>query len=121
MKTFANVVWAILIGWWAALVNYISAFLCFITIIFIPIGHQYVKFAKLSWMPFGKKVVLTKDGGKTVLNVVWAVLFGWEQALACFLGGCLLCVTIIGIPLGLQSFKFAKLYLLPLGATIEKE
>jgi len=34
--------------------------------------------------------------------------------------GIILCMTIIGIPFGMQHFKIAKLALMPFGATIER-
>ena len=53
-----------------------------------------------------------------VINVIWAILFGWENVLAILLSGVVCCVTIIGIPVGLQLFKAAKFILLPIGAKI---
>ena len=51
-------------------------------------------------------------------NILWIALFGWELALLSLAAGFLCCLTIVGIPFGLQSFKFAKLSLLPFGARI---
>lgn len=52
------------------------------------------------------------------INVLWAILFGWENALAILLSGVICCITIIGLPIGLQLFKAAKFILLPVGSTI---
>jgi len=51
-------------------------------------------------------------------NVLWVILFGWELALAHLITGIALCVTIIGIPLGLANFKLIPVSLLPLGTEI---
>lgn len=118
MKTVANVLWIIFFGWWYWIYYVLVGVLCCVSIIFIPVGLQCFKFAKLMFAPFGKTVTLTKSGGKMVINVIWAILFGWENALAILLSGVVCCITIIGIPVGLQLFKAAKFILLPIGATI---
>ena len=46
------------------------------------------------------------------------LLSGIPLALAAVLNGLALCITIIGIPFGLQCFKLAKLALSPFGATV---
>ena len=103
-----------------ALSNLLAGVLCCITIILIPVGLQMFKFAKLSFLPFGKEVKWVKTEGKMFLNVIWAILFGWESALAYLLIGVILCITVVLIPAGLQLFKMAKLVLLPIGAQVDK-
>ena len=57
-----------------------------------------------------------------LLNIVWLVLGGFIVVLAYLLGGLLLCITIIGIPFGIQCFKLAGLALSPFGREVrEKE
>lgn len=51
-------------------------------------------------------------------NIIWMLFGGVFTALYWFCVGCLFCLTIVGIPFGLQSFKMAKLALLPFGARI---
>lgn len=51
-------------------------------------------------------------------QVVWVLLAGWWLALSYLIAGALLCITIIGIPFGLQSFKLAGLALAPFGKRI---
>ena len=59
------------------------------------------------------------DGaGSFLLNVVWLILSGLPLALEHAVLGGVLCVTIIGIPFGLQYFKLAKLALMPFGAVV---
>jgi uncharacterized membrane protein YccF (DUF307 family) len=56
---------------------------------------------------------------RLVLNVLWVVLGGgfviWLQYI---LGGLLLCLTVVGIPFGVQCFKIAEMGLLPFGKEI---
>ena len=51
-------------------------------------------------------------------NIIWFVLCGWWLALAHLVTGLLLCVTIVGIPLGLANLKLIPLSLMPLGREI---
>ena len=51
-------------------------------------------------------------------NILWIILGGLAIAIEWALVGLILCISIIGIPLGLQSFKMAKLALWPFGAEI---
>jgi uncharacterized membrane protein YccF (DUF307 family) len=57
-----------------------------------------------------------------LLNLVWLVFGGFIIVLGYLLGAILLCITIIGIPFGIQCFKLAGLALAPFGREIrEKE
>lgn len=57
--------------------------------------------------------------GRCLGNVIWFLLGGFILALNWLLLGVVYCITIIGIPMGLQCFKFARLSLWPFGADIE--
>ena len=72
----------------------------------------------MSLLPFGKKVVLKFDE-HPVANVIWVLVGGWEIAIAYLVFGCLNCITIIGIPRGIQCFKIMKLAFFPFGAKIK--
>ena len=50
-----------------------------------------------------------------VLNILWFILGGFLVSLAYILGGILLCITIIGIPFGIQHLKMTRLAILPFG------
>ena len=118
MRVLGNILWIILgglaiaIGW--ALVGLI---LC-ISIIGIPFGLQAFKMAGLTLTPFGKTVQYGGGVGSALANILWVVLVGWGMALGYLGAGVLNCITIIGIPFGIQSFKMAKLALWPFGAQI---
>ncbi len=89
-----------------------------ITIIGIPVGLQCFKFASLSFFPFGKEVSYGGGAGSLILNIIWLVVSGLPLALEHLVFGMVLCITVIGIPFGLQQFKLAKLALMPFGAEI---
>lgn len=120
MRTIGNVLWFVLAGFWLFLGYVAAGVLACILIITIPLGIAAFRLANFVVWPFGRTAV-KKTGagaGSVVGNVVWLVLFGWELALAHLLTGALLCVTIIGIPLGLANFKMIGLSLWPLGREI---
>lgn len=121
MKTVGNIIWLIFGGLeWALALIFVGLIWC-ITIIGIPVGVKMFHMATFVIWPFGKSVNNTSvTGFKTVLNVIWAILFGWIVALGFLFTGVIFCITIIGIPFGLQYFKMAKFVLLPLGRTFEK-
>ena len=55
-----------------------------------------------------------------IVNTIWLLLFGWEFFLVQLISGIFCCITIIGIPAGIQAFKFSKLSLAPFGAQVKK-
>lgn len=89
-----------------------------ISIIGIPYGIQCFKFASMSFFPFGKEIVYGGGAVSFIVNVIWILISGIPLAVEHLVIGCLLCVTIIGIPFGLQQFKLAKLALMPFGTSI---
>ncbi|MCI1665467.1 MAG: YccF domain-containing protein [Atopobiaceae bacterium] len=118
MSFIGNVIWFLFAGLWQALAwAFVGALWC-ITVVGIPVGLQCFKMAGLSCMPFGRQVVYGGGLGSTVVNVLWIVFGGAELALAFCVNGALLCITVVGIPFGLQCFKQAKLALMPIGAAV---
>ncbi|RRC91929.1 YccF domain-containing protein [Erysipelotrichaceae bacterium OH741_COT-311] len=118
MSFIGNLIWFIFGGVWLALGWFVVGVLWCITIIGIPVGVQCFKFARLALSPFGKDVVYGYGAFSFIINVFWIIFGGIQLALGFSILGFLLCLTIIGIPFGLQCFKFAKLALFPLGARI---
>jgi uncharacterized membrane protein YccF (DUF307 family) len=98
----------------------IAALICFILIITIPFGVAALRIGIFALWPFGRTVVKRADAGAGALigNVLWFLLCGWWLAIAHIVTGVLLCVTIIGIPLGLANFKLIPVSLLPFGREI---
>ena len=114
MGCLGNLIWFICGG----AISGLSWCLAGCTIIGIPVGMQCFKFASLSFFPFGKDVVYGGGAGSFLLNIIWLLVSGLPLALEHLIIGILLCITIIGIPFGLQQFKLAKLALMPFGADI---
>ena len=118
MGCLGNLIWFICGGLWQGLCWMVAGILWCITIIGIPIGTQCFKFASLAFFPFGKEVTYGGGAGSFLLNLVWLLVSGFWLALESAVIGVLLCITIIGIPFGLQQFKLAKLALMPFGTTV---
>ena len=118
LGVFFNLVWIVTGGWATALGFLLVGVLCCVTVVGIPLGRQAFKMASLTLAPFGREIVYGGGAPSLAANVVWVVLGGWWAALAYLLGGALYCVTIVGIPFGLQLFKMAKLVLCPFGARV---
>ena len=118
MRLLGNLLWCILGGLLSALSWAAAGLLWCITIVGIPIGLQCFKFASLSLFPFGKEVVYGGGAPSLLLNILWLIFSGLPLAIGHAAWGCLLCITIVGIPVGLQFFKLARLALTPFGSRI---
>lgn len=121
MRTLGNVLWFLLAGIWLALGYALSGVLLCLTLIGIPFAIQAFKLASFSLWPFGREVVSGRGSGsllEVLVNLLWLVLFGWELFLAHLVVGALLCVTVIGIPFGVQAFKLSVLALWPFGREV---
>src|SRR5690242_21689481 len=107
MRLILNLIWLILCGWWMAILYFPAGIVCFILIITISIGIAAFRIASYVLWPFGRSVQVRRDFGigSVIGNIIWVVLVGWELALGHLTAGVLLCITIIGIPLGLANFK----------------
>jgi uncharacterized membrane protein YccF (DUF307 family) len=118
-----NILWLVLAGIWLAISYVFAAVLLTLTIIGIPFAKQAFKLAHYALWPFGRALVQssTRHKGISVVgNVLWFALAGWWLALEHVILGALLCLTIIGIPLGVGSFKMAGAALVPFGRQIVK-
>jgi uncharacterized membrane protein YccF (DUF307 family) len=115
-----NIIWFVLAGLWMAIGYAFAALLMFLLIVTIPFGIAAMRIALYALWPFGRTIVRRADHGvaSTIGNVLWFVLAGWWLAIAHLITGVLLCVTIIGIPLGLANFKLIPVSLTPLGRDI---
>jgi uncharacterized membrane protein YccF (DUF307 family) len=124
MRTILNIIWVVLAGIWLAIEYVVAGVILCITIIGIPFGVQSFKLAGYALWPFGRMLIRarTRHKGISVIgNILWLVLAGWWLALSHLILGCLLCITIIGIPLGIGSFKMAGAALAPFGKEIVKK
>ena len=120
MRLVLNIIWFVLAGLWLAIGYAFAALICFILIITIPFGVAALRIAVFALWPFGKTVVRRSDAGVAsgIGNVIWFVLCGWWLALGHLITGVLLCLTIIGIPLGIANFKLIPVSLTPFGREI---
>lgn len=113
-----NVIWFIFAGIWLTLAWALMGVLWCVTIVGIPIGVQCFKVARLALAPFGTEVEYGGHFGSLLLNVLWIVFGGLELCIVALVAGAVCCITIVGIPAGIQSFKFAKLALMPFGSSV---
>ena len=120
MRTVLNVLWLVLSGLWLAIGYAVAGLVLCVLIITIPFGIAAFRLAAFTLWPFGRAVVRKPDAGaaSSVGNVILFVLAGLWMALAHLFTGIVLCVTIIGIPLGLGNFKLIPVSIAPLGKDI---
>ena len=120
MRVVLNIIWLVLAGFWLAIGYVVAGIVAFIFIITIPFGIAALRIANYVLWPFGRITIRRRDAGVGSLigNIIWIILFGWELALAHLISGLVLCLTIIGIPLGLANFKMIPISLVPLGVRI---
>lgn len=119
MGFLGNLIWFLFGGLISGLSWGLVGCLWCITIVGIPIGLQCFKFAALAFLPFGKEVSYGGGVGSLLLNVIWLLVSGIPLALEHISFGILFCITVVGIPFGLQHFKIAKLALMPFGAHVQ--
>ncbi|MEJ8735695.1 YccF domain-containing protein [Mediterraneibacter sp. ICN-202921] len=118
MGCLGNVLWFLFGGFISGLSWCLAGCIWCVTIIGIPVGVQCFKLASLSFFPFGKEVVYGGGAGSLLLNIIWLLVSGLLLAIEHAVLGIILCITVIGIPFGMQQFKLAKLALMPFGAEI---
>jgi len=120
LRLILNVIWLILEGLWMAIAYVLAGLVAFILIITIPFGIAAFRIAGYVLWPFGRTIDRRPEAGiaSVIGNIIWIILFGWWLAIGHLVSGVLLCLTIIGIPLGLASFKIIPITLLPLGVRI---
>jgi uncharacterized membrane protein YccF (DUF307 family) len=121
VRTLGNILWLVLAGIWLATIYVISGIVMCLLIVTIPFGLQAFKLASYSLWPFGRTVIERPGASPAfgcVGNVLWLLLGGIELAFAHVVAGALLCLTIVGIPLGIACFKLIPLALVPFGKEI---
>jgi uncharacterized membrane protein YccF (DUF307 family) len=127
MRLILNCLWFILGGWISGSLWILAGLLLAITIVGLPWASAAFRIAGFSYWPFGRQVMPRSGFGGTdlgtgplgaILNVIWFIFAGWYLALHHILLGLALCITIIGIPFGLQHLKLAVISLAPVGKTV---
>ena len=120
LRLLLNVIWLVLCGWWMAILYVLAGIIACVLIITIPLGIAAFRIAGYALWPFGRSIEVRREAGLGSLigNIIWIILFGWWLAVGHLTAGITLCVTIIGIPLGLANFKLIPISLVPLGVRI---
>lgn len=121
MKFIGNILWLILGGLLVAIYYWLIGLLICITIIGIPFGVQLIKIGNFALWPFGHEIQSgPNDSGclSILMNVIWILVGGIEIATLHLTFGVFCCITIVGIPFGIQHFKMALLALIPFGKKI---
>jgi uncharacterized membrane protein YccF (DUF307 family) len=120
MRLLLNLIWLVLCGLWMAIGYVLAGIVCCILIITIPFGIASFRIAGFALWPFGRTVVPDPRAGAPSLvgNVIWFIFAGLWLAIGHVLTGIALCLTIIGIPLGIANFKLIPISLVPLGKVI---
>jgi uncharacterized membrane protein YccF (DUF307 family) len=120
MRTLLNVIWFIFSGFWLWVGYMVAGVICCILIVTIPFGIASFRMANYAVWPFGREVIDRPTSGLLALlgNIIWLIVAGWWLALTHIITGAALCITIIGIPMGIANFKLIPVSLMPLGKQI---
>ena len=120
MRTVGNVLWLLLAGLWLAIGYTLAALVAFVLIVTIPFGVASLRLAGYALWPFGRTVIPQADRGamSAVGNLVWFLVAGWWLALGHLVTRLLLCLTIIGLPLGVANIKMIPLAFAPFGKQV---
>ena len=121
MRLILNVIWLVLCGWWMAILYVLAGIICCHPDHHDPVRDRVASGSRrtCSGRSAGpSRCAATPGIGSLIGNIIWIILVGWELALGHLTAGILLCITIIGIPLGLANFKLIPISLLPLGVRI---
>src|SRR3954452_23054407 len=120
MRFLLNVIWLVFSGIWMAIGYALAGIVAFVLVVTIPFGIASFRMANYALWPFGRTVLRRSDAGvaSAVGNVLWFLLFGLLLALGHLVSGILLCLTVIGVPLGVANFKMIPIALFPLGREI---
>lgn len=120
LRTLLNLVWLVLQGWILALAYALAGLIACLLVVTIPFGIAAFRLAGFVVWPFGRTTVTAPGAGvaSAVGNLVWFLVAGWWLALVHVVAGIGFCLTIIGIPFGIASFKLAAVGLFPLGKRV---
>ena len=119
MSVLGNIIWLGFGGFFMAYL--VSGFLLCCTIIGIPFGLQVFKIGLVALLPFSQTTVV-EEGSRScleiIMNVIWFFIGGIWIALSHLGWGLLFCITIVGIPFGIQHFKLMRVALFPFGRSV---
>lgn len=121
MSLIGNLIWLIFGGIFVFFGYLIGGVVLCCTIIGIPWGLQCLKLAIFALFPFGSdtRIIDAEDTTLSlILNIIWLIFGGIWVVLNHLFWGLILCVTIIGLPFGLQHLKMMRLAFTPFGREI---
>ena len=132
MRFVGNAIWFVFGGAVTGLIWLLGAAVFALTIIGLPLSRAALEMAKLSAFPFGKEIIHVRelDGRGLdavtaitgtvgfIFNLLWACTFGLALFFTYLVAAVLCCLTIIGIPFGIQALKLAALSLWPVGRRV---
>lgn len=122
MNLLLNIIWVVFGGFLIALEYIASSVALMVTIVGIPFGLQTLKLALVALWPFGTEIVDNPWPSGClagIMNVIWWFVGGFPIALTHLVLGLVFCITVIGIPFGMEHFKLARLALFPFGTSIK--
>ena len=118
MNLLGNIIWLIFGGFLTGMGYIIGGLLVCLTIVGIPFGMQSMKLGVATLAPFGRDIITKNDAGgtlETIFNILWAIFFGWDIAVAHLVHALILAITIVGLPFAKQHIKLIPLALFPFG------
>ena len=118
MSLLGNIIWLIFGGFLTGIGYILGGLLVCVTIVGIPFGVQAIKLGTASMAPFGKDIMIleeTNEFWQIVANILWAIVIGWEIAVAHLVHAGILAITIVGIPFAKQHIKLIPIALFPFG------
>ena len=122
MSFIGNLLWLIFGGFLTGMGYILGGLLACLTIIGIPFGIQAMKLGVVTMTPFGRSYLPTKASSEdkyVLVNILWALLFGWEIAVTHLTHAIFLAITIIGIPFAKQHIKLIPISLAPFGRELD--
>lgn len=128
MSSAGNFLWILFGGLLTGLLWVLAGVVMYVTILGIPWGRACFTFSNLAFLPFGREAVRIEvrrgrhgergSAARALGNILWFVFGGWYLALSHVFAGILCCLSVVGIPFGLQHFKLGGLAIAPLGRRI---
>lgn len=121
MRTFRNLIWLLGFGIKFLCFYFVVGLLCCITIVGIPTGLSLFSVVQFVAWPMEERIeTIETSGFGMVSGILWAILVGWYLCLVHFIAGAVMCITIIGIPLGKIHFAIAKWVIYPVRQQLTK-